>query len=150
MKKSLALAAALCLAGSGVAWAQASGMTEPQARSVLTSYGCGNISHLSMGPQGSWHGQCSKGGRTMDVMVDAQGKAGPSTAEMAHITSAHARSALMDFGCSNVSGLSRGPEGTWHGQCSKGGRTRDVMVDAQARRASGRRRITRKRTPDPR
>jgi len=137
MKKGLTAAAVVSLIATGVAWAQQPAgnrppLTEGNARSMLTSYGCTNISALSPGPGGSWHGMCSKGGQVVSVMVDPEGKAGPAT-NVSHVTEGNARSALTAFGCSNISTLSRGPEGTWHGRCTKGGQSTEVMVDAQGK-----------------
>ena len=133
MNRTVAVLAVLGLAGSMPAWAQApaGALTEAHARSSLMGYGCSNVSQLSAGPGGSWHGQCSKGGQTINVMVDPEGKV--STRAPTHITEAHARSAVTAYGCSNVSTLSRGPQGTWHGSCTKGGQTINVMVDQQGK-----------------
>jgi len=140
MKRGLAATAVVSLIATGAAWAQqapATHLTEPQARSALTSFGCANVSHLSMGPHGSWYGNCTKGGQQVQVRVDPEGKAMVAKPEEMPVTAAHARAALMQYGCSNVSGLSRGPEGTWHGQCTKGGQTVDVMVDQQGKASTG-------------
>ena len=108
-------------------------MTEGQARYALTDFGCGStsISNLGPGPNGSWHGQCQKGGALTNVMVDAQGKASAMAAPASHITEAQARYALVDFGCSSTytSALSQGPDGSWVGQCQKGGAITNVAVD---------------------
>ena len=145
MKRTIAAITTIFIAGAGAGWAQTSAgnpaaggstaLTEAHARSLMMNYGCSNVSALSMGMSGTWHGQCSKGGQTVDVMVDPQGKVSTGTARS--VTSAHARSALMDYGCSNVSTLSRGPEGTWHGQCLKGGQTVNVIVDQQGKVSQG-------------
>jgi hypothetical protein len=148
MSRTLAIIAVLTLAG-GAASAQtpapgaaspmgaspmeaspsaAPALTEGQARSIMMDSGCSNVSHLSMSPAGSWHGTCTKGGQTAQVMVDPKGKVAPA-AGVDHLTAAHARSALMDYGCSNVSTLSSGPQGSWHGTCTKGGQTVNLMVD---------------------
>ena len=107
-------------------------MTEGQARYALTDFGCGStsISSLGAGPNGTWHGQCTKGGALINVMVDAQGKASVATG-VTHITEGMARSSLTSFGCSNISALSMGGDGTWYGQCYKGGAPINVGVNAQ-------------------
>jgi hypothetical protein len=116
--------------------AAASHITEAHARSAVTAYGCSNVSTLSRGPQGTWHGSCTKGGQTINVMVDQQGKVSPATGGPGHITEAHARSALMDYGCTNLSTLGAGADGSWFGQCSKGGKTVNVTVDQQGKAAT--------------
>jgi hypothetical protein len=133
MNRTIAVLALIGLAGSVPAWAQApaGSLTEAHARSSLMGYGCSNVSGLSVGPSGSWHGQCQKGGQTVNVMVDREGKV--STGMASHITEAHARSALTAFGCSNLSALGRGEQGNWHGTCTKGGQTTEVMVDQQGK-----------------
>ena len=103
-------------------------MTDGHARSAMTAYGCANISGLSAGPSGSWHGMCYKGGQPVNVMMDSEGKVSSGTAPT-HITESHARSALTQYGCANISGLSSAPEGAWAGQCYKGGQPVNVMVD---------------------
>ena len=49
-------------------------ITEPAARSMLTDYGCSNLSTLSMGADGAWYGQCTKGGSTQRVSVSSKGQ----------------------------------------------------------------------------
>ena len=49
-------------------------ITESNARSMLTDFGCNNISTLTMSGDGGWYGQCAKGGRTQNVSVDGKGK----------------------------------------------------------------------------
>ena len=49
-------------------------ITEPAARSMLTDYGCANVSALSMGADGGWYGQCTKGGSTRRVSVSSSGQ----------------------------------------------------------------------------
>ncbi len=105
----------------------ADSITEAHARAALMQYGCSNLSTLSRGASGSWHGSCSKGGTTQFVSVDPQGKV--STGVANSMTEGHARAALMQFGCSNLSSLSETEGGSWTGQCSKGGRTVNVSVD---------------------
>jgi hypothetical protein len=134
MKKVVILAAALFgLAGAETAWAQTATqpLTEPQARSLAMQWGCTNVSRLSLGQSGRWFGQCQKGGQTVNVLVDEQGKV--SQGAPSHVTAGVARADLMAYGCSNVSTLSRGPRGSWHGRCQKGGETIEVTVDQQGR-----------------
>src|SRR4051794_8136435 len=133
MNRMVAVVALFGVAGSAPAWAQAptGSLTEAHARSLLMGYGCSNVSHLSAGATGSWHGQCQKGGQTINVMVDPEGKVSPATAS--HITEAHARSAMTAYGCTNISELSRGPQSTWHGTCTKGGQTANLMVDQEGK-----------------
>ena len=126
-------AAAVVLAASvapGLAFAQAqtsAPLGEAHARSAMTVFGCSNISSLSPGPQGSWHGQCSKGGATVNVVMDNKGVV-TSGGTPTHMTEAMARSAATNA-CSNVSVLNPGPDNSWHGQCSKGGTNVNVAVD---------------------
>ena len=131
MNRTVAVLAVVGLAGAVPAWAQAPAgtITEAHARSQLMGYGCSNVSQLSAGPSGSWHGQCQKGGQTVNVMVDPEGKV--SNTAPTHITEAHARSVLTAYGCSNLSVLSRGPQGNWRGTCTKGGQTTEVLVDEE-------------------
>ncbi|MBV9653638.1 MAG: hypothetical protein JOZ42_03640 [Acetobacteraceae bacterium] len=107
--------------------AEADTITEAHARAALMQNGCSNVSNLSHGKSGAWHGNCTKGGTTQFVTVDPQGKVSASTANS--ITEGHARAALMQFGCSNVSNLNETAEGDWTGQCTKGGQTVNVSVD---------------------
>ncbi len=59
----------------GVASAtKATHLTEPTARSMLTDYGCNNISTLTMGADGGWYGQCIKAGSTQRVSVSSAGQ----------------------------------------------------------------------------
>ena len=51
-----------------------SGLTEPQARMVLMDSGYSNISSLKKNDAGHWHGAAVKGGQTVKVAVDTQGK----------------------------------------------------------------------------
>jgi hypothetical protein len=135
MTRTVALAALIGLFGAGAAYAQSAtaptALNEGHARSLMMDYGCTNVSQLSHGKNG-WFGQCSKGGRTIDVMVKPDGTVGPA-AEPDTITEAHARAALMQYGCSSVSTLSHGASGSWHGNCSKGGTTQFVTVDPEGK-----------------
>ena len=54
--------------------APAGSMTEPQARMHAMSNGYSNVSTLTQGQDGMWRGDATKGGQTVDVMVDPQGK----------------------------------------------------------------------------
>ena len=59
----------------GVASAtKASHLSEPAARSMLTDYGCNNLSTLTMGGDGGWYGQCVKAGATQRVNVSSSGQ----------------------------------------------------------------------------
>lgn len=133
MNKTLALLTLTGMVASGVAVAQSTtqaAMTEAQARYAMGSFGCNNVSALGQGPEGSWHGQCSKGGQTVNVMMDRQGKVSTGSAPT-HITEGNARSMMTEAGCSNISTLKMGSDGSWRGQCSKGGRTANVAVNGQ-------------------
>jgi hypothetical protein len=136
MNRTVAALALIGFVGAVPAWAQApaGSLTEGHARSAMMGYGCSNLSGLSVAPSGSWHGQCQKGGQTINVMVDRDGKVSTGTAS--HMTEAHARSALTAFGCSNLSVLGRGRDGNWHGTCTKGGQVTEVMVDQQGKAAA--------------
>ena len=148
MKK---IAATLLLMGAvapGLAYAQAPVrpttpaparpmMSEGQARSAMTSFGCNGIGPLGVAQDGSWHGQCQKGGTTINVMMDASGQVSQPTGRAPILTEGQARYALAEFGCSNISGLGAGPNGTWHGQCYKAGAPVNVMVDAQGKASNG-------------
>jgi len=109
-------------------------VTEGQARYSMTAFGCSSISSLGTGPGGTWYGQCYKGGQPINVMVDAKGVATATTAT--HITENAARSMLTGYGCSSVSTLTMGTDGSWYGQCSKGGRTQNVSVDSKGTMAA--------------
>ena len=107
-------------------------MTEGHARSAMYAAGCSNLSSLGRGPQGSWHGQCTKGGQVVNAMMDSQGKVTTGGA-MDHMTEGHARSAMLQAGCSNISSLNADDDGTWRAQCTKGGRTVNAAVDGQGK-----------------
>ncbi len=109
-------------------------VTDGQARYALTQFGCGNISNLGTGPGGTWHGQCYKGGVPTNVMVDAKGVA--SAGSPTHVTESAARSMLTGFGCNNISTLTMGADGSWYGQCAKGGKTQNVSVDSTGKMAT--------------
>ena len=109
-------------------------VTDGQARYALTGFGCSNISNLGTGPGGAWHGQCYKGGVATNVMVDAKGVASAGSAP--HVTEAAARSMLTGFGCGNISTLTMGGDGSWNGQCAKGGKTQNVTVDSTGKMAA--------------
>ena len=63
-------------------------------------------------------------------MMDGTGKVS-QLAKDEYVSEGKARYAMMEFGCTNVSGLGNGPGGTWHGQCTKGGAVTDVLVDSK-------------------
>ena len=129
MNKFVAAVIAAGLFAPGVALAQApTALGEAHARSAMLVFGCSNISSLSAGPNGSWHGQCSKGGATVNVMMDSQGVV-TAGGTPTHETEPMARSAATSAGCNNVTQLSPGPDNSWHGQCSKGGAIVNVAVD---------------------
>ena len=137
------LAAMALLASPAMTLSQASAqpaaaqtLGESHARSAMVDYGCASVSTLSAGPAGSWHGQCSKGGRTVNVMMDSKGVV-TSGGTPEHLTEGHARSAMTAYGCSSISGLGAGPEGSWHGLCSKGGQTVNVAMDSKGVVTSG-------------
>lgn len=54
--------------------AAAGGLTEPQARMHAMNNGYSNVSTLIKNEDGTWRGNGSKGGRTVDFVVDPQGK----------------------------------------------------------------------------
>ena len=136
--KKVAITTAVLLGFAGAAVARAQGpsqsLTEPQVRFLVTEWGCTNVSRLSEGQSGRWFGSCQKSGHTINVMVDENGNASQGTPT--DVTEAAARADLMAHGCRNVSMLSRGSDGSWHGRCDMGGRTVDVMVDKQDKVAS--------------
>ena len=109
-------------------------ITDGQARYSLTQFGCANISNLGTGPGGTWHGQCYKAGAPISVMVDAKGVA--SVGAPTHVTESAARSMLTGFGCNNISTLTMGGDGSWYGQCAKGGKTQNVSVDSTGKMAT--------------
>ncbi len=49
-------------------------LTAAHARSVMTQFGCCNLSTLTMGTDGGWYGRFAKRGRTQNVSVDSAGK----------------------------------------------------------------------------
>ncbi len=114
----------------GLALAQTGGvMTSGHARSAMTDFGCNGITALGMAPDGAYHAQCQKGGKTINVMMDKMGKVTEATA-ITHVTEGRARYELTVFGCSSISQLGNGPNGSWHGQCYKGGVATNVSVDS--------------------
>ncbi len=96
----------------------------------MTQFGCTGITALGVGPDNSYHGQCTKGGQLINVMMDKTGTVSQSM-NATHVTEGQARYAMAAFGCSNISSLGSAPGGTWHGQCYKGGQPVDVMVDGK-------------------
>lgn len=107
-------------------------MTEGHARSAMYAAGCSNLSSLGRGPQGSWHGQCTKGGQNVSAVMDNKGKV-TTGGTMDHMTEGHARSAMMQAGCSNISYLNADDDGMWRAQCTKGGRTVNASMDGQGK-----------------
>ena len=89
-KPAIAIAALLGLAAAQSAWANppTQTLTEPKARSLVMGWGCTNVSRLSQGQSGRWFGRCEKGGETVNVMVDNQGKV--SQGESSSFTSSRA------------------------------------------------------------
>lgn len=132
MTKTGVLMAGVCgLIGAGSAWAQSApqALTAAQARYQAMAWGCTSMSRLSVGPSGNWHGECQKSDRTVSIIIDKAGKVSQGTSQS--VTSANARADLMAYGCSDVSTLSRGPQGSWHARCDKGGKTVDAAVNPQ-------------------
>ena len=120
IKFVVAVSAGLLAPGLALAQSQSpSALGEAHARSAMLVFGCSNISSLSAGPAGSWHGQCSKGGSTVNVVMDSQGVV-TAGGTPTHETEPMARSAATSAGCASVTQLSPGPDNSWHGQCSKG------------------------------
>lgn len=105
-------------------------LTASHARSAMTDFGCSAVTTLGVAADGSYHGQCTKAGSVINVMMDKTGKVSQLPKAM-YVTEGQARYALADFGCNNVSALGTGPGGTWHGQCYKAGAPINVMVDAK-------------------
>ena len=129
------LVAALLLgaAGPGLAFAQgqtgsAPALTASHARSAMTDFGCSAVHSVAIAPDGAYHGTCTKGGSTINVKMDKDGKVSQATG-VQHVTEGRARYAMTEFGCSNISSLDTGPGGIWHAQCTKGGAPVQVMVD---------------------
>ncbi len=129
----------LGVAVPGLAFAQtdsAPSLTASHARSAMTDFGCTSVTTLGVAPDGSYHGQCTKAGSVINVMMDKTGKV--SQLDRAkYVTEGQARYAMADFGCNNVSALGTGPGGTWYGQCTKGGSVVDVMVDSKGVASAG-------------
>lgn len=123
----------------GLAFAQAdsaSALTASHARSAMTDFGCSAVTTLGVAPDGSYHGQCTKAGSVINVMMDKTGTVS-QLPQAKYITEGQARYALADFGCNNVSALGTGPGGTWHGQCYKAGAPVSVMVDSKGVASAG-------------
>ena len=115
----------------GLAMAQTSNsLTAMHARSAMTTFGCTGITPLGVGPDSSYHAQCQKGGKMINVMMDKTGTVSEVAANT-HVTEGRARYEMAAFGCSNISELGNGPDGSWHGQCYKAGAPINVMVDNQ-------------------
>jgi hypothetical protein len=133
MNRLLATFVMFGLGAPGLALAQESAamrLSDGHARSAMMDYGCTAISGLSTRPDGQYQGQCTKGGKVVNVSMDKTGKVS-EVASLNHVTDGQARYALTQFGCNNISNLGTGPGGTWHGQCYKGGVPTNVMVDAK-------------------
>ena len=131
--KSFVAVVLLGVALPGLALAQGNStppLTAAHARAAMTQFGCNGITALGVGPDNSYHGQCSKGGQLINVMMDKTGTVSQAT-KITHITEGQARYAMTEFGCANISSLGTGPGGTWHGQCYKGGQPVNVMVDVK-------------------
>ncbi len=111
-------------------------LTASHARSAMTDFGCSAVTTLGVASDGSYHGQCTKAGSVINVMMDKTGKVSQLPKAM-YVTEGQARYAMAEFGCNNVSALGTGPGGTWHGQCTKGGSVTDVMVDAKGVASAG-------------
>ena len=129
---------AMLLLGAAVpslAFAQtdsAPSLTASHARSAMTDFGCTSVTTLGVAPDGSYHGQCTKAGSVINVMMDKTGKVSQLD-KAKYLTEGQARYALADYGCNNVSALGSGPGGTWHGQCTKGGSTVNVYESPSPR-----------------
>ena len=134
--KNIVAALLLGTALPGLALAQGAGqqapsgpmMTEAHARAAMVGLDCSTVGPLGVAQDGSYHTQCTKSGRVINVMMDRTGKVSEATG-VSHVTEGQARYALGAFGCNNVSALGSGPNGSWVGQCTKGGATTNVMVD---------------------
>ncbi len=103
-------------------------LTASHARSAMMDFGCNNVHSVGIGPDGSYYGQCTKGGSPISVKMDKSGAVSQATG-IQHVTEGRARYAMTEFGCTAISSLGTGPGGTWHGQCTKAGATTPVMVD---------------------
>lgn len=131
--KSFVAMLLLGVALPGLAFAEGSSappLTAAHARSAMTQFGCNGITAIGIGPDSSYHGQCSKGGQLINVMMDKTGTVSQAT-NITHITEGQARYAMTSFGCASISSLGTGPGGTWHGQCYKGGQPVNMMVDGK-------------------
>ena len=127
------LVAALLLGAAvpGLAFAQAESapaLNASHARSAMADFGCSAVHSVAIAPDGAYHGTCTKGGSTINVKMDKDGKVS-QTKGVQHVTEGRARYAMMEFGCSNISTMDTGPGGIWHAQCTKGGTATQVMVD---------------------
>ncbi len=103
-------------------------LTASHARAAMTDFGCSAVHSVAIAPDGAYHGTCTKGGSTVNVKMDKDGKVSQTTG-VQHVTEGRARYAMTEFGCSNISSLDNGPGGIWHAQCTKGGAPVQVMVD---------------------
>lgn len=135
------LVAALLLGAAvpGLAFAQtgsAPTLTASHARSAMTEFGCSAVHSVAIAPDGAYHGTCTKGGSTINVKMDKDGKVSQATG-VQHVTEGRARYAMTDFGCTNISTMQTGPGGTWYAQCTKGGAATQVMVDEKGVASAG-------------
>ncbi len=105
-------------------------LTASHARSAMADFGCSAVHSVAIAPDGAYHGTCTKGGSTISLKMDKDGKVSQTTG-VQHVTEGRARYAMTDFGCSNISSMGTGPGGTWHAECTKGGARTPVMVDTQ-------------------
>ena len=111
-------------------------LTASHARSAMAAFGCSDVHSVAIAPDGAYYGTCTKGGSTISLKMDKDGKVSQTTG-VQHVTEGRARYAMTDFGCTNISSMGTGPTGTWHAQCTKGGATTDVMVDNKGVASAG-------------
>ena len=114
--------------GSAPAAGAAPTLSASHARSAMTDFGCSAVHSVAIAPDGAYHGTCTKGGSTINVKMEKDGKVSQTTG-VQHVTEGRARYAMTDFGCTNISTMDSGPGGIWHAQCTKGGAPIQVMVD---------------------
>jgi hypothetical protein len=110
------------------------GISAGAARSMLLNAGCTNISSLTRDASGAWHAMCQKTPLPAQMMVSADGKAGPETG-YSGMSEHRARSILVDAGCSTISGLGANAAGEWTGMCWKGGQPVQASVSAEGKSA---------------
>ena len=114
--------------GNAPATGNAPTLSAGHARSAMTDFGCSAVHSVAIAPDGAYHGTCTKGGNTINVKMDKDGKVSQATG-VQHVTEGRARYAMTDFGCSNISTMETGPGGTWHATCTKGGAATQVIVN---------------------